>query len=133
MKPILLLLSFFAFFVSVQANASEFPLETNKKSDIAGGVYHSETKKPINSVTVTAYSASKKEKTVTSDANGTFSFDDLKPGTYKFVFEKAGFKKITKEKVITRADEGSSLNVLMEEHPEFDFTPSSSHFFDFKD
>ncbi len=134
MKFSLLLLTCFVFFAQNRANASELPLGNNgKKSDIAGGVYHSETKKPINSVSVTAYSITKKEKTVTSDANGSFSFDDLKPGTYKFVFEKAGFKKVTKEKTIARADEGSALNVLMEEHPEFDFTPGPAHFFDIED
>ena len=35
----------------------------------------------------------KKEKVVITDGTGAYSFDDLKPGVYKFVFEKEGYKK----------------------------------------
>jgi hypothetical protein len=133
MKFPLLLLSFFALLCSCWANANEFnggiDGET-KKTDVTGGVYHHETKKPLNNVTITAYT-SKKEKVVSSDANGTFSFDDLKPGTYTFVFEKEGYKKVTKEKTIARADEAHQLNIHMQEHEVFDFTPGPSHFFEF--
>jgi hypothetical protein len=135
MKFKLLLLTFSALLATSWAIASDGPPrdgETEvKKTDVVGGVMHSETKKPLNSVTITAYSAQKKEKVVQSDANGNFSFDDLRPGTYKFVFEKQGFKKVTREKTIVRVDEGHQLNIMMEEHVAFDFTPSPSHFFDF--
>ncbi len=134
MKFKFLLIACFTMLASCWAGATETPGSGEnevKKTDIAGGVYDSDTKKPINSVTVTVYAASKKEKSVLSDANGAFSFDDLKPGTYKFVFEKDGYKKLIKEKTIVRADEGRLLNVAMEEHPAFDFTPGPSHFFDF--
>jgi hypothetical protein len=75
-----------------------------KKDDINGLVTHSESKKPMKDVTVTAYLVSKKEKFVMTDDAGSFSFDELKPGTYKFVFEKAGFKRVTKEKVVVKTD-----------------------------
>ena len=35
------------------------------------------------------------------------AFDELKPGVYKFVFEKAGFKKVTKDKVVVKTDKPS--------------------------
>jgi hypothetical protein len=102
-----------------------------KKSDVAGGVYHQESKKPLGNVNVIAYSNNKKEKAVVTDAQGNFSFEDLKPGTYKFVFEKDGFKKVTREKTISRVDEACQLNISMEEHNSFDFMPGPSSFFDF--
>lgn len=102
-----------------------------RKTDVAGGVFHQETKKPLNNVSVTAYSANKKEKVVFTDAQGNFSFDELKPGNYKFVFEKEGFKKITREKSIVRIDEAAQINVSLEEHNAFDFMQAPSNFFDF--
>jgi hypothetical protein len=106
--------------------------ESNKKSDLMGGVFHSESRKPLGNVTVTAYSSNKKEKVVQTDAAGAFSFDDLKPGTYKFVFEKAGYRKVVREKTIQRSDEATELNVSLEEHATYDFTPGPAHFFDFQ-
>jgi hypothetical protein len=105
--------------------------EESKKTDIAGGVYHSENKKPLSNVLVTAYVSNKKEKAVVTDANGNFSFDDLKPGRYKFVFEKEGFRKVTREKTITRVDEGIDMNVLLDEHEAIDISPGPAQFFNF--
>jgi hypothetical protein len=105
--------------------------EECKKSDIAGGVFHSENKKPLGNVHVTAYNSNKKEKAVVTDAQGNFSFDDLKPGTYKFVFEKAGFRKVTREKTITKVDEGIDMTVLLDEHDAIDITPGPGQFFNF--
>jgi hypothetical protein len=106
--------------------------ETIKKNDVVGGVFHSETRKPLGNVVVTAFVSNKKEKTVTTDATGAFSFNDLKPGTYRFVFEKDGFRRVSKEKTISRVDEALDLTVLLEEHSTYDFTPGPSHFFDFE-
>lgn len=136
MKYKLLLLSFFSILISFSTYANVTPLvddgETIKKLDVMGVVYESDSKKPLSNVSVTAYLLSKKEKTVWTDSNGNFSFDDLKPGNYKFVFEKDGFKKISKEKNIARIDEGFQLNISMDEHVDFDFMPGPSHFFDFE-
>ena len=131
MKFKAVLLACFTLIVSLSAFAGPGLGENeSKKTDIAGGVYHNDSRKPLNSVTVTAYKAEKKEKVVVSDVNGNFSFDDLKPGTYKFVFEKDGYKKVTREKTIARPDEAHQLNIMMEEHSVFDFAPGLSHFFD---
>lgn len=102
--------------------------EENKKTDIMGGVIQADTKKPIINVSVTAYSANKKEKVVLTDVSGTYSFNELKPGTYKLVFEKSGFKKVTREKVMIKSDEGCQINVEMDEEADFQIMPGQ--FFD---
>ena len=130
MKIKLLLLSSFIVFAIV-AKANTGPSEATditKKNDINGGVFHSETKKTISNVSVTAYLTSKKEKTVVTDSNGNYAFDDLKPGTYRLVFEKQGYKKVTKEKVMIRTDEGFRLNIVMTEQEDFDFMPGAFTF-----
>lgn len=100
------------------------------KTDIAGGVIHSDTKKPIDHVSVTAVSTSslKEKKVVQTDGNGNYYFTDLKPGSYKLVFEKNGFKKVTREKVVIRPDEGFQLNVEMDESEEFHLMPGQLFF-----
>ncbi|HVG13571.1 MAG TPA: carboxypeptidase-like regulatory domain-containing protein [Chitinophagaceae bacterium] len=110
------------------ADASSATNEVSKKTDIMGGVLHNQTKKPINSVMITAYIASRKEKTAITDAHGNYSFDDLRPGVYKLVFEKEGYKKITKEKVMIKTDDGFQLNIEMEEEKDFDFVPGAFGF-----
>lgn len=104
--------------------------EENKKLDIGGGVVNADNKKPLTNVSVTAYNNSKKEKTVLTDNLGNYSFTDLKPGTYRLVFEKTGYKKVTREKVSIRVDEGCQLNIEMDEEADFQILPGSG-FFDF--
>lgn len=94
------------------------------KNDLAGTVFHSENKRPLEGVTVTAVFANKKEKVVQTDEGGVYSFDELRPGTYKFVFEKAGYKKITKEKVIVKTDEAFQMNIEMIENSNIEILPS---------
>ncbi|GAB4094510.1 carboxypeptidase-like regulatory domain-containing protein [Flaviaesturariibacter terrae] len=106
--------------------------ESTRKTDVAGGVFHSDSRKPLSNVTVTAYSNNQKQQVVQTDASGAYTFDDLKPGTYRFVFEKAGFRKVVREKTIQRVDEAAELNVTLEEHSTYDFTPGPAHFFDFQ-
>lgn len=134
MKPKLILLSLFTLGTFLFAKASTTPEEAaaTKKADIIGGVHHSETKKPLASVTVTVYSAQKREKVVFTDNNGNYNFADLKEGTYKFVFEKEGYKKVTKDKVVVGGVAGIELNIQMTEHSTFDFMPSGPfHISDF--
>jgi 5-hydroxyisourate hydrolase-like protein (transthyretin family) len=102
-----------------------------KKDDLAGFVLHSESKKPLKDVSVTAYLVSKKEKAVVTDEEGLYGFEELKPGTYKFVFEKAGYKKVTKEKIIVKPDEAFQLNIEMIENKIIEILPSPLHFTDF--
>ena len=106
-----------------KANATPGTGEESKKTDIAGGVIHSETRKPISNVSVVAYVANKREKVVTTDIHGNYSFSDLRPGTYKLVFEKDGFKKLVKDKVQIRGDEEFQLNVEMNEVESFLMMP----------
>jgi hypothetical protein len=113
-----------------RANSTDPTAEENKKADIAGGVLHNDTKKPLSNVSVTAYSTTKKEKVVYTDANGYYSFNELKAGTYRLVFEKDGYRKVTREKVTIRPDEGCQLNVEMNEEKEFQILPGS--FFSFE-
>ena len=130
MKPKILLLMAGLFGFAV-AKAGDNGPGDGKKDDLNGIVIHSESKKAMKDVSITAYLVSKKEKVVLTDEDGGFSFDELKPGTYKFVFEKAGFKKITKEKVVIKADDGFQMNIEMIEKDDFDIMPSPFHFSDF--
>jgi hypothetical protein len=95
------------------------------KDELNGLVVHAENKKPLKDVSITAYTGnSKKEKVVISTEEGTFSFDELKPGTYKFVFEKTGFKKVTREKVVIKTDETFQLQIEMIEVGDYEILPS---------
>lgn len=127
MKQKLFLLGF-SLLGFVAAKATDLGPGDGKKDDVNGLVVHAETKKPLKDVSITAYNITKKEKVVLTDDDGTFSFDDLKPGTYKFVFEKAGFRRSTKEKVVVKTDEAFQMNIEMIENSDFDIMPSPGHF-----
>jgi len=125
-KTLLLISTFVLGSLIVKANGSD-PV-TGKKQDILGSVLTAEGKKPLKNVSVTAYLYSKKEKVVITDGTGAYSFDDLKPGLYKFVFEKEGFKKVVKEKVCVKVDEAFQMDIEMLEDEAADLMPSPSHF-----
>lgn len=128
MKPKSLLLIFFFVAGSMIAKANTTDPGTGKKEDIMGSVLNAEGRKPIKDVCVTAYLCSKKEKIVITDGTGAYSFDDLKPGVYKFVFEKEGYKKVIKEKVTVKVDEAFQLDIEMLQDNAADVMPSPSHF-----
>jgi hypothetical protein len=130
-KLLLLALLFSATAFVARANNGPGNGEDCTKKDIGGGVVNADTRKPMANVVVTAYTNSKKEKAVTTDNSGNYSFNDLKPGTYKLVFEKSGFKKVTKDKVVIRGDEGFMLNIEMDEESEFPIIPGQLLFSDF--
>jgi Carboxypeptidase regulatory-like domain len=117
-------------FVVTKANNGTTPAGPGdgKRDDVNGTVIHADTKKPLKDVNITAILISKKEKVEFTDDDGNFAFDELKPGTYKFIFEKAGFKRITKEKVIVKTDEAFQLNIEMIESNDFEVLPSPFHF-----
>jgi len=125
MKPKFLLLISFFVLGSLIAKANTDP---GKKDDIMGSVTGAEGKKPLKDVCITAYLCSNKEKVVITDGTGAYSFDDLKPGVYKFVFEKEGYKKVIKEKVTVKVDEGFQLDIEMLQDNTTDVMPSTSHF-----
>ncbi len=122
-KLLILTVSIFGF-VAVNANTGNIDPVKGKKDELNGMVIHAESKKPLKNVSITAVLVSKKEKVVSTDETGGYAFDELKPGTYKFIFEKSGFRKITKDKVIIKTDEAFQLNIEMIESPEFEIIPS---------
>jgi hypothetical protein len=95
-----------------------------KKDEMNGIVIHAESKKPLKDVSVTAILVAKKERVVITEEDGGFSFDELKPGTYKFIFEKSGYKRVTKEKVLIKTDETFQMNIEMIEADDFEIMPS---------
>ena len=115
-------------FVVAKANEIGPGEGDGKKDELNGTIIHSETKKPLKDVSITAYLVSKKEKIAVTDDEGGFAFDELKPGTYKFVFEKAGFKKIKKEKIVIKTDEAFQMNIEMIENSDFEIMPSPFYF-----
>jgi hypothetical protein len=128
MKPKMILLGLSLIgFTAARANATD-PGLNGKKDELLGVVIHAESKKPLKDVTITAYLVSKKEKVQVTDDDGSFAFDELKPGTYKLVFEKSGFKKITKDKVVIKTDEAFQLNIEMIENSEFEIMPAPFNF-----
>jgi uncharacterized surface anchored protein len=133
MRIKLLLLTCLFTAAALFANASDAPCNggESKKTDIAGGVVDADSKKPLNNVNVVVYSGNKKEKVITTDAQGNYNFDDLKPGTYKLVFEKTGYRKVTRDKITIKSDEGIQMNIEMYEHVEHLIMPGNL-FFDFE-
>ncbi len=120
-KSLLLVLFLLGAFM---AKANNGP-GNGSKDELNGVVVHAENKKPLKDVSITAYVGnSRKEKMVISNEEGGFSFDELKPGVYKFVFEKTGFKKVTKEKVVIKTDETFQIQIEMIEMGDYEIMPS---------
>ncbi|PWT97706.1 MAG: hypothetical protein C5B52_13445 [Bacteroidetes bacterium] len=110
------------------------PVIGSNDDDVNGVVMDADTRKPLKDVNVYAIMNSKKEKVAISDANGGFSFDDLKPGTYKLVFEKDGYKKIIREKLVIPSTPSAPISVkieMEESHSASERGPSVWHFFDY--
>ncbi|MEI6946216.1 carboxypeptidase-like regulatory domain-containing protein [Paraflavisolibacter sp. H34] len=132
MKKMLLLLGcFIAACTGVKANGTEPgepPAETIRKKDVNGGVFHSQSKKPLENVSVTAFSKVKKEQVAHTNRSGNYTFNGLQPGVYKLVFEKDGFKKVTKEKVVVKTDETYQMDVEMIREKDFIFLPGTFSF-----
>jgi hypothetical protein len=135
MKQRILLLIAICTMGCLQSKASGTdPGTPGKKSinEVAGNIYDGDSKKPMSEVTVTAYSANKKEKFVITDEWGRFEFDELKTGIYKLVFEKEGYRKVVREKVSIKTDETFQMRIEMIEADGFDLLPSPFQFFDTK-
>lgn len=101
----------------------------NDDPDMTGNVTQTVNGKPLKDVYITAYIASRKEKVTISDANGNFNMINLRPGVYKFVFQKDGFKRVVREKIVLKTKEDYQLNIEMaEEEAIFDLVPSPLRF-----
>ena len=133
MKQRILLLIAICTLGCLQSKAGIDPIKPGKViMEVAGNIFDGDSKKPLCEVTVTAYSANKKEKFVITDEFGRFEFDELKTGVYKLVFEKEGYRKVVREKVSVKTDETFQMRIEMIEADGFDLMPSPFHFFDTK-
>ena len=133
MKQRILLLIAICTLGCLQSRASDIDPITpgpGKINEVAGNIFDGDSKKPLQQVTVTAYSANKKEKFVLTDDLGHFEFDELKTGIYKLVFEKEGYRKVVREKVSIKTDETFQMRIEMMEADGFDLMPSPFQFFD---
>lgn len=133
MKPKIFLSTLIGVLYCLLSNATEIdPLDGPGKGvdEMSGNVVDAETKKPLKDVTITAYVASKKEKYVLSDDQGKYGFEDLKPGVYKIVFEREGYKRVTREKIVIKTDETFQMNIEMIENSDFNLMPSPFHLMD---
>ena len=134
MKQRILLLIAICTMGCLQSRAADIDPRNPGKSinEVAGNIVDGDSKKPLQNVTVTAYSTTKKEKFVLTDEFGRFEFDELKTGTYKLVFEKEGYRKVVREKVAIKSDETFQMKIEMLEADGFDLMPSPFQFFDTK-
>lgn len=133
----LFLLTLFALTATLAAQANITPPgtgeETARKADLMGGVYSNDSKKPLGNVTVTAtHLSTKKEKVVLTDADGNYAFNDLESGLYKFVFAKNGYKKLVKDKIQVRQEEGVQMDIGLTPHSTYDFLPGPFTLSDFE-
>lgn len=136
MKHRILLLIAICTLGCLQSKATEInpidPGTPGKINEVSGSIVDGDSKKPLQNVTVTAYSTTRKEKFVITDESGRFEFDELKTGTYKLVFEKDGYRKVIREKVAIKTDETFQMRIEMIEAEGFDLMPSPFQFFDTK-
>jgi hypothetical protein len=123
-KLLTLALGLLSVIISKAGTGDDPGTGTGKKDELNGTVVHADNKKPLKDVTITAYLISKKERVEMTGDDGDFSFDELKPGVYKFIFEKAGFRKVTKEKVVIKTDEAFRMNIEMIENSDYEIMPS---------
>ncbi len=112
------------------SSASQLQAENKVSTEMVfGKIFSDETSKPLKDVTITAVLLNKKEKYTISDADGEFGLSELKPGVYKIIFEKDGYRKIVKDKITVKANSQIELNIEMEQNMYFDLAPSPLHFF----
>jgi hypothetical protein len=132
-KPIFLYAAFFFMTIS-SVIASGFTTLSPTPIDpenIYGGVKKINSDRPLKDVTITViHQNNYHEKYFQTDTNGAFGIDDLLPGTYKLVFQKDGYKKVVKDKVVVKANNAIELQIEMEESG-FELGPSPFHFFKF--
>ena len=124
MKIRILILTCFFSVVACVAYANNGTNGNGPQTDIGGGVVDADSKKPINNVNITAVSHDTKEKWMAvTDNNGNYSFNNIKGGAYKIVFQKDGFRKIIKEKIFIKEDENFQLNTEMSTNTEMQLIP----------
>ncbi len=130
-KSIFLYSSMFFLGISSARASGSFakPISPIDPEMIYGGVRQANSDRPLKDVTITVILQNNyREKTLQTDIHGEFGIDDLRPGTYKLVFQKDGYKKVVKDKIIVKSDNAVQLNIEMEETG-YELSPSPFHFF----
>ena len=122
-----LMLAVFMFAATIATAGTREDNNRVDPEDVYGSVIQAGKDKPLKDVIITAFLQSKKEKIVLTNINGEYGIDNLPAGTYKLVFEKDGFRRVVKEKVIVKPNSGIELNIEMEAKG-FDLGPSPFHF-----
>ena len=88
--------------ISLQAKSIYDDPTPVEPEDLYGSVTHAGKDKPLKDVVITAFLQSKREKFTLTNIQGEYAIDNLPPGTYKLVFEKEGYRKVIKEKIIIK-------------------------------
>ena len=130
MKAIKLTLTSLLIFMGSESIAREVEPECETRistETVFGKVLREDSKRPIQNVTVTAIMLNKKEKYTITDTEGEFGIEELKPGMYKFIFEKDGYRRVVKERVNIKLNEPIELNIEME-YLTYNMVPSPFRF-----
>ncbi|HKK46608.1 MAG TPA: carboxypeptidase regulatory-like domain-containing protein [Balneolaceae bacterium] len=93
--------------ISNQATAQES--DSAATATLSGKVVNTTSQKPLNGIDV---QLQKEGETATTDQQGMYSFEDLKPGKYTVVVEVDGYKTWTKDVKLTT--EGKTLDIKLE-------------------
>jgi hypothetical protein len=108
------------------------PDESVHEEAVSGIIMDMGSKKPLKDVNITAVLNSRKEKTALTDVNGEYRFIMLKPGTYKLVFEKEGYKKVIRDSIAVKDKTTLRINIEMSGPTGFsERGPSAWYFFDY--
>jgi len=127
----LFLVVFYASFsLSAWAGDSRLNHLDNNGKEVSGHI-KSAGQAPLKDVTVTIYTEDNQEIVLHTDKKGSFSIGDLKPGTYKMVFTKNGYQKITRQRVVIKENEGFMVKLQMQENDPLHIFPSPLHFGEF--
>ncbi len=112
--------------------AGPVPPESIHEEVLSGIVMDMSSKKPLKDVNITAVLNSRKERTASTDMNGGYRFIMLKPGIYKLVFEKEGYKKVIKDSIAVKNKTTLRINIEMPGLTGFsERGPSAWYFFDY--
>jgi hypothetical protein len=130
MKAIKLTLTSLLIFMGSESIAREVEPECEIRistETVFGKVLREDSRRPIQNVTVTAIMLNKKEKYTITDTEGEFGIEELKPGMYKFIFEKDGYRRVIKERVNIKLNVPIELNIEME-YLTYNMVPSPFRF-----
>lgn len=116
-KKISLLALFIVPAMWASANNNEPKEDKKGEPSINGYVSDSESKKPVQGVTVSISGKGQdKKETITTDASGNFKSNQLTPGEVTITLEKKGYRTYRKEGVMIKEGTTLRINMDMEEN-----------------